>query len=199
MILNFLNKILFTIVAVVDTGIKPVSNMRYCNYGHKSFAYSSPFIDRQNHGTTIGRIISRFPKRCVISIKVSDKRTYKMPALIKALKYVLKLKPKPHCVNLSYGGLNPYPEEKALILKMLDKGYKVVAAAGNFSMNLSKQCNYYPACYDKRIIVVGSKASFSNYGAPVDYVVPAPIATSFAVPFICANIRNLEVLKKWQN
>ena len=87
----------------------------------------------------------------------------------RALRYILYI--KPNVVNISAGGAGSNPEERYLIKKILDAGIFIVSAAGNESTNLDKGCNYFPACYDSRIIVVGNDAPSSNYGNVVDFVI----------------------------
>ena len=49
-------------------------------------------------------------------------------------------------------------------------------------MNLDTLCNYFPACYDKRINVIGAKnVSKSNYGHVVDYVLNGKNRKAFGV------------------
>jgi len=163
-------------VAVIDTGIDAASSHDLCTFGHKSFVNnSSPLKDTHGHGTHIAGLISKYAGKgdwCMVAIK-----------------YAIDL--KVDYINISGGGFQPNDGEKALIIKALNKGIKVVVAAGNgddnhVAVNLDKDCSYFPACYDKRILVVGnlkdtdsnpdfvtwsgeklSRAPSSNYGSYV--------------------------------
>ena len=64
--------------------------------------------------------------------------------------------------------------EKAAVKRFLDHSGKIIAAAGNEHASLELAENaYFPALYDKRIIVVGNntkdgvRSNSSNYGEPV--------------------------------
>lgn len=160
------------IVAVVDSGIDPQNNNHMCKYGHKSFAsvkpnsvdnyvdiVENPLYDGHGHGTHIAGLIEQYAGNenyCLVSVKfwTPKKSETSTESLIKALQYAINI--KVDIVNISAGGTEPNSEEKRLIQKALDMGIVVVSAAGNERSDLNKKCNYYPACYDPRIIVVGN-------------------------------------------
>ena len=85
--------------------------------------------------------------------------------ITEAFEYLLKV--KPDVINLSGGGKGRIPKEQRAVKNLLNAGVVIVAASGNEATNLNKNCNYFPACYDKRIIVVGNTAKSSNYGNKV--------------------------------
>ena len=91
-----------------------------------------------------------------------------MKSIQEAVAYAIVL--KVDIINISAGGKEFSLAESAIIKKALDSKITVVAAAGNNFVNLDKECNFFPACYDERIIVVGnlnkdkSIADTSNYG-----------------------------------
>ena len=105
---------------------------------------------------------------CIVVIKIySDKGS--LDASINALTYVNSLDVK--IVNMSYGGIGFSHAESVEIKKLLDKDVDLVVASGNFAMNFDISCNFYPACYDKRLTVVGNKNYKSNYGKIVDLII----------------------------
>lgn len=91
-------------------------------------------------------------------------------------------KNKVDVLNISAGGLGYSEKEHSHIKTILAMGTKIVASAGNNGLNLEKDCVFYPACYDSRIIVVGNKNHYtSNYGGPVDIFVNGIDRTGFDV------------------
>lgn len=186
----------FVKVAIIDTGIDPVmlNSKEYCKTGHKDFT-GAGIKDDHGHGTHISGIVDQYakgfalvkdgtPKQlkdksanyCQIIIKYYDSKGSDVNNLfntIKALRWAIDQ--KVDIINYSGGGVAPYEEEKKLIIEALDKGIKVVAAAGNERSDLEIR-PYYPAMYDKRIYIVGNLvsdksreiASSSNFGKPVN-------------------------------
>ena len=168
-------------VAVLDTGYYINNNSFKSCENHKLDFNSTPEFtmdDLYPHGQNIVHIIVDGLQNldyCIIVIKTMSK-TYKFDAIQynTALSYVLNL--KPDIINMSFTGGSSNTLESILIKAALDKGIKIVASAGNDSLNLTdKNCNVFPACIDKRIYVVGSvdklnkKSSFTNYGERVNF------------------------------
>jgi subtilisin family serine protease len=165
-----------SVVAVIDTGIDPnIKNL--CKSNHKDFS-GSGLNDDFGHGTHIAGLINKYSgkvKFCLVNIKYYYKlnsNEENTNAMKSSIRYAIDI--KADIINISGGGLNYDAEEHKLIKEALDKNIKVIVAAGNESMNLNENCNYYPACYDKRLTVVGNlnkyghKSSFSNYGKAVN-------------------------------
>ena len=85
-------------------------------------------------------------------------------------------------MNISAGGPISDFNERAIIYTMLDNGITIVAAAGNTKINLDKNCNYFPACYDERIHVIGtSNRYYSNYGKIVDVYLNGTEQTAYGI------------------
>lgn len=148
------------VVAVLDTGIDK-DNPHLCKKGHFDFVRNKPgTYDMHGHGTHIAGIIAKEAgddNYCIVSLKYySDANTSKMNInnTIKALRYAIDL--KVDFINYSGGGSNSNPEEKKLIEEAQKKGIVVVAAAGNEHEDLDKDCNYFPACYNTNVIMVGN-------------------------------------------
>lgn len=181
-------------IAVVDTGFgwnSSVSEARLCKSGHKDFSGENTFttpnitkipvpLDNHGHGTNIVGIIEEYAKKahinyCIIIIKYhSDKFTFNnLSATVKSFNYAFEI--KADFVNYSSGGNEAYYQEREAVERYLNAGGVLVAAAGNESLNLDDpHAGYYPAKYDRRIIVVGSlddhgkKLLSSNYGSIVN-------------------------------
>ena len=174
-------------VAVIDTGysLHPLRNgftpplKSLCKTGHVNFVnHSYDIDDKHMHGTNISGVIdvnAGDAKYCQIILKYYDNSGLGYNNLkneISAIRFAIDL--KVDFINISSGGRDLSPEEKKLIVEALDKGITVVTAAGNESSDLAKM-PYYPASYDKRIVVIGSTYNngvhlkSSNYGNVVDY------------------------------
>lgn len=162
-------------VAVIDTGYAGNYNISMCKNGHRNFTKDVD-ADVIGHGTNVSFLIQKFAKNfkyCQIIVKFYDRNTNNnLIALKMSLMYVLNQKDIKY-INISGGGKHPDPEERKLIEALLDENRIIVVAAGNHNTDLDKECNFYPACYDERIIVVGNgnqkdRHYRSNYGSIVD-------------------------------
>lgn len=164
-------------VAVIDTGLSANSTVKLCEE-RKNFTESPSLADEIGHGTNISHIISDEAggvSFCQYSMKVFTNQPTEKDSIdftVSALRYVLDKKIM--VVNYSAGGLIYDKTEAELIKKLLDSGVVIFTAAGNESLDLDKKCTYYPACYDSRLVVVGSTSEdgsiskFSNKGKIVD-------------------------------
>ena len=191
------------VVAVIDTGVSQSvkdSNVM-CKYGHRDFT-GTDMTDVVGHGSHISGLIDQYAKNilvesesdfyklkakkanyCQVVIKFYDPRSKNkstVDSMSKSIRWAIDI--NVDIINISAGGQYPSQEEEKLIKMALDKGIKVVSAAGNEGCELGSltvkgsgfatklvKCNYYPAMYDHRIYVVGSKnemdrAPTSNYG-----------------------------------
>jgi subtilisin family serine protease len=192
-------------VAVVDSGLNdhPAMGIKRCKGLDKDFT-GHGLHDNYNHGTIVAGIIAQNNKDvdyCIAVLKVFDVgRTPHLFNTIKAFEYIERT--GFDVVNYSGGGGAQVFHEKKIFKRLLDKGTKIVTVAGNESSDLDVKCNYYPACYDDRIIVVGAldfngtRLKSSNYGKIVDYTVTGELVfntglkkhyyagTSFATPLV---------------
>lgn len=155
-------------VAVIDTGLdKSVVDLYsepndswyekgICKYGHKSFANS--LYDDNGHGTNISGLIHKYAEGadyCQVIITYYEPHSdYNAENMIKAIEHAVNI--KVDVINISGGGIEGIPEEKAAIKRALDAGIVVITAAGNEGKSYDEQ-GYYPALYYPEIIVVGSK------------------------------------------
>lgn len=166
-----------TRIAVLDTGVDLTkANVPLCPTGHKDFTLdNNPLIDKLMHGSNILDVIYKNGNKdiCFIVVKFCnslgciDELSYG-----KALEYISKL-PNIQILNLSISGIGYDATETFYIKKMLDNGVNIVAAAGNKRADISyskNQCNFYPACSDRRVWVVGNAHESSNYSKPNDGV-----------------------------
>ena len=163
------------VIAVIDTGIDTsVANL--CATGHKSFSStgSNPLTDEVGHGTHIAGLINMNAGQgnyCMVSVKYYN---YGSDAynnsnnLVMAIKYAISI--NADFINISSGGVGANEPEREVIELALNKHIRVVVAAGNNGTDLDNNCNYFPACYDKRIVIVGNlmspgrRAFASNFG-----------------------------------
>lgn len=164
-------------IAVIDSGYN-INNYSFkkCADEERDFS-NSGMNDNIGHGQNVVHIISEDImdlNYCIVPIKIFDRNNSNiMHRSILSFKYAI-LK-KVDIINYSASGHQRSKEEMEIIKKALDMGIKVVVAAGNDGSNLDINCEYYPACYDNRLIVVGNlmKNGFinptSNYGSRVNY------------------------------
>jgi subtilisin family serine protease len=172
------------VVAVIDSGIdRKVSHL--CEVGHKSWlpAHTPLWDYSSGHGTHVAGLINRNAGNndnyCMVSLQYFSPYNSGWDNLANeeaALRYAIDI--HVDIINLSGGGPLYFESEYVLVKEALDRGIKVVVAAGNDGDNLDKGCGYYPACYDKRLVVVGNlvitkdykvyRASTSNYGMRVN-------------------------------
>lgn len=171
-------------IAVIDTGfnMEYKKKVKFCHGEHRDFT-NTDLKDRHGHGTNIVGLISKNNQNidyCIVILKFYNMgESSGLSETINALKYAQKI--KVNIINLSLGGKNPSASEKIQILRLLDEGVKIVAAAGNNKNNLDKSCDYYPACYDKRILVIGNKSKVSNYGKIVDEIIDGQNQYAFGI------------------
>jgi subtilisin family serine protease len=161
-------------VAIIDTGIAE-KQAHLCKSGHKDFTYTG-LKSENNHGPNISGLIDKevnSDKYCQVILKFWDDKSEVSSThnSISALKEAIAQ--KVNFINYSAGGKGFNAQEYVLIEQALDMGITIVAAAGNEGMNLDEKCDFYPACYDSRIIVVGNLKEdgqlnpTSNYGSRV--------------------------------
>jgi hypothetical protein len=161
-------------VAIIDTGISDIGTTHLCATGHKDFTGSGSIVDRHRfkHGSNIAAIIEEEAgpgNWCMVILKAYGGPAG-MEAYLKALKYVEAQKFP--ITNISMSGLEPDATETAVLKRMLDAGQVIVVAAGNDSLDLNLNCNSYPACVDKRLLVVSDMGlKTANKGGPVDLYV----------------------------
>lgn len=171
-------------IGIADSGFdltKVQKSVKLCSETQMyNTSFSESLQDVKGHGTAVLRYveskINPNINHCYVLVKMFhdnskssiDKQVdLDYTNIVKALE-ILK-KNKVDIVNLSYGGFTQVSREKKLIKELLDSKIVIVTVAGNDITNLDNRCNYYPACYDKRIIVVGDKNdTASNYGKIVD-------------------------------
>lgn len=161
-------------VAIIDTGAPKQKAECYEAY---NFTESKTVDDYNGHGSNVAALIENNAGKdsyCPIYMKYYDvvKPENNLKNTLAALKTAILI--DVDVIVYAAGGTDYSKEEAALIKQALDKKIVVIVAAGNEGHDLGKSCNYYPACSDSRVIVVGckdskrNKCSFSNYGSRVD-------------------------------
>lgn len=188
------------VVAVIDTGFgyhNKGHQAKLCKYGHKDFTSQGMYSlnygtvdpipqDLHGHGTNIVGGIAKYAGKadyCIVVLKFyrpEASGSQNLAATIRALKYARDI--KVDIINYSGGGAEYSSAEEKSVVQFLDSGGTLVSAAGNEYKNLDLSGNsYYPAMYDKRIIVVGNgvnaqdRAPTSNYGAVVKHWEPGTV------------------------
>ena len=148
-------------IAVIDSGID-YRAPDLCKMGHKSFSEElpDPLKDENGHGTHVAGLVSKTTGAgdyCLVSIKYYNESVpgkVNLDNMIKAIKYAVNI--KVDFINISGGGPSYDIYEATAIKDALNSGIKIVTAAGNDHEDLDKECGYFPACYDPRIIMVGN-------------------------------------------
>lgn len=162
-------------IAVIDTGITRYvyDRVKICPKESRDFT-GEGINDSIGHGSHVVSLITENLKDvdyCLIILKFYSKKTKGLVEMRKALQYLDTI--NVDYINISAGGYYTDLLEKYNVLALLNKGIKIIAAAGNNRQDLSKRCLYYPACYDSRIIVVGNtvgdSSNFGSKGDVIDY------------------------------
>jgi subtilisin family serine protease len=168
-------------VAVIDTGLAASAKVKICKTGHKDLVDPTGNMPVEPHGTNVSGLIEQYAgdaNYCQIIIRwyMSGMDAGMLKTNL-ALGVKAAIDAKADIINISGGGKEPYELEHKYIKLALDKGIKVIVAAGNDGNNLDYNCNYFPACYDKRIVVIGNvnqngvRHYLSNYGKIVNHYV----------------------------
>lgn len=172
-------------VVVLDTGIitKHKSELPLCKDGHKSFVHGETIEDYHGHGTNVAGLIQKHAGKgnyCLIIVKYYSPKKNSSKNIINAMRYIDTL--KPDIINLSGGGYWSVLEEYFITQSILKNGTHFIVAAGNESNDLGKNCNYFPACYDRRIWVIGAyDIRISNYGKHVDFTLSGKNKTAYGI------------------
>lgn len=163
-------------VAVLDTGMPVTTKLPYCSSDHADFT-GTGLYDTDGHGTNVAALIAREAKGvnfCIISVKYYGDPSRTLENLLLAINYAIDQ--NVDIINISGGGRSYDRSEALAVQKALNKGIKVFAAAGNDSKDFSQSCDFYPACYDDRIIAVGcmdesfAPCRSSNFGGKIKTV-----------------------------
>lgn len=196
-------------IAVLDTGYDPSATyIKYCE-PPKDFTNTTP-IDRLGHGAIVSSLIAstvdKSVEYCIYSLKILDNKDSitAFDSIVRALGYAITK--KVDYINISFGGDFQFLPEKIEIERALNRKIRVIAAAGNEGNDLDKRCNFFPACYDSRIVIVGNglsnenRQNKSNYGRIVSiwhngtirYKNEMKTGTSFSAPLVLAKMINRE-------
>jgi subtilisin family serine protease len=163
-------------IAVIDTGFgyNGLGNgAKLCYAGHVDFTDSKRFsyygepnlipTDTNGHGTNIVGIIDSYARKskkdyCIMILKYyssTQTGSQNLKAGTEAIKFADEM--GADFINYSGGGPEFDEKEYLTIKRFLDRGGRFVAAAGNDAKNIDVRGNeYYPAKYDKRIVIVGN-------------------------------------------
>lgn len=171
-------------VGVIDTGLN-IKDTRFtkhiCPVGHADFT-GKGLNDNHGHGTHVAGLIQKYAGDadfCFVILKYYENdntpANINLMRINSALLHAQKLNLR--IVNMSYSGFNYDDNEYGLMLNLTIMSKTILSvAAGNEGLDLDKECNQYPACYNiSNMHVVGSlnggydKSMFSNYGKKVQY------------------------------
>jgi hypothetical protein len=148
-------------IAVFDTGFdRSLSHAPLC-------PDATPLQDSaaNRHGTNVADLIAQNAGKgdyCLLpfSIFVPD---YNRDGYVGLLHLVAKM--HVDVINMSFAGQGYDADEAAALKVLLDQGVIIMAAAGNVHSHLNfSDCRIYPACDDRRIVVVGTYSGLSGFG-----------------------------------
>lgn len=152
-------------IVVIDTGVWAFQSLEPYMCDNSRLGVGPSWIDKHGHGSNvIGLIGSKIDskKTCIVSIKLDiSQSTNPEVEILKAAQMAEKLNPV--AVNISMAGTLHYDSEQEVIIRMINKGIKVIVAAGNEDINLDKQCVIYPACYLRDIKLTKTFVNTSNF------------------------------------
>lgn len=166
-------------IAVLDTGINERVSTLIPICENINFTTDNKRYDTHGHGTNITLLIHnqlRYSnlKYCFYILKVFGSESNSNKPSVSAFEWIVKNSQQIQYINYSGGGLDFSGEENSSINIILNSGITMIVAAGNWNIKLEDyNCSVFPACYDKRIVVVGNgvseekKAASSNYGKRV--------------------------------
>lgn len=163
-------------VAVLDTGFDKtkITNVPMCE------SFNDDSHDVHGHGTNVVGLIQKHAGKdgfCFYIYKVIPGTAEQT---IKALADAIAK--KVDIINYSGGGPTNNSMENQLVKLHIDLGGVFIAASGNSKKELTKdKCNFYPACSDPRVIVVGNNANRSNYGPMVDHIMDGNEAEAYGI------------------
>lgn len=169
-------------VAVLDSGVTPMSNELTLAGNANAISSSGAATDGNGHGTHVAGIIGAktnaiggagiAPNASIYNVKVmGDDGSGTDDDILRGIQQAIDW--KVNIINMSLGGVGYSTAFQNKINQAYKNGIAVFAAAGNDGG--SNMC--YPAAYD-HVICIGAvdnnneRASFSNYGAWVDLSAP---------------------------
>lgn len=161
------------IVVVIDSGFTfpKEGKTKLCKYGHKNFSNnkeatkpegfkSAVPLDNHGHGTNIVGLIEQYAgdaNYCIVILKYFDPKVTGLNNLasVEAFEYAIDI--NADYINYSGGGVESSYQENKLVKEFLNKGGKIIAAAGNEKSDIDlKDKHFFPAMADQRVIVVGN-------------------------------------------
>lgn len=180
-------------IGIIDTGLNNPENFQLCEGLSKSYVLNETFNnDNQDHGTKVASLIRDnilTKDYCIVMYKVFSKNqanNLDLPAIIKAMQDATN--DKIDVLNLSFSGNAFSVLENLAIKRLLDNGTTVVGVSGNEGFKLDK-CSVYPACHDKRIIVVGG---YNSNGDVFQKGTRIPASSNF----VMSQAETCELIKK---
>lgn len=158
-------------VAIIDSGITDTSGIKLCAPPVNFTAKESLDAEYHGHGDNITHIITDGLEKqnyCVYILKAfSEENTNNLVSSTFAMGYAIDK--NVDIINVSSGGKSNWIIEEAVVKLALNRGIKIVAAAGNENQNLDKVCDYFPACIPGVFAIGnlqqnGEREKHSNYG-----------------------------------
>lgn len=154
-------------IAVIDSGLDEVQTigLKLCKDGMQDFTATSMTSEIGGHGNNVSHIIGDgllLEDYCMYHFKAFSDNKHAKIGVNSAIAMAINM--KVDIINYSAGGITSFIWEEAIIELALKRGIIFVAAAGNNSENLDKNCDYFPGCYVGVKMVGNLKNKLSNYG-----------------------------------
>lgn len=185
-------------IAVIDTGFSNANQYKLCkpvttilgSAGNETPKHGSLMLSQIAKGLQGSNL-----KYCFLLYDVSS-NSGNLDDFSSAKGIFEAIKDKADIINMSYSGENKYYLEASAIDLAVSKKIILVAALGN---NGKKQgCNTYPACYNKKVVIVSNKDDYASDDIQVDYYVqpdPGTRGTSYSAA-IMTGILSLNIEKE---
>lgn len=176
-------------IAIIDTGYDEntaTEKLKLCKTGHFDMFTKQPRVNyRHPHGSQVASIIAKRLKNvdyCAVVLQIVSLPLSEWRPDNTAVTLTKAMEADVDAVNMSFGGVDPVDSELGRLPEKLavqaagEQGIVMFMAAGNDSLDLDKECNAFPACYQtKNKVVVGYTDPFypnkrnpdSNYGKVV--------------------------------
>lgn len=159
-------------IGVIDTGVnRSLLDEDFMCKDMPIFSVRKQGWDYDGHGTNVVGLIAKNmdkTKYCITSYSLSPNEP-----LHEVVYFLFKMQEHGVVgVNISLASAGAFKAEEEMIKTLTNKGVKIFVAAGNDGIDLSINCDIYPACYkvtNKNLTVVGNKGNKkSNRGKYID-------------------------------
>lgn len=163
-------------VGVIDTGF----NLRYIKNIPLCEPHSEKIHDANGHGTLVTGLIQKYAPKEGYCFYIAKGLPGDAKDVAKIIDYFRKKKVK--VINYSGGSKEESSLEANAVSRFINSGGIFVAAAGNNGKYMTDlNCTFFPACGDRRIVVVANFNKNSNNGTHVDSIIDGNNKTAYGI------------------